>query len=137
MRDAGLIHVILRRENMETSTCHIRTLWLFSFREMAMLTGAELRDRRHRRDAGINGDAAARKPKQHAGRSYLIFGDNSKGSGDFMAEDTSQRCARPPVPCVDRNERLAAPGGDHLGAELAQDLRQDIAPHRRILISEA
>ena len=29
---------------------------------------------------------------------------------------------------------LAAPGGDHFGAEFAQDLRQDIAAHRRMLI---
>ena len=37
---------------------------------------------------------------------------------------------------VDGNEGLAAPGGDHLGAELAQDARQEIAPDRRVLIDE-
>ena len=37
---------------------------------------------------------------------------------------------------VDGNERLAAGGRAHVGAELAKDSRQEVAPHGRVLIDE-
>ena len=37
---------------------------------------------------------------------------------------------------VDGNERLAAAGRAHVGAELAQDARQEVAPHGRVLVDE-
>ncbi len=37
---------------------------------------------------------------------------------------------------IDWNERFAAPRGEHHGAKLLEYPRQDIAPHRRMLIDE-